>query len=421
MRKIYFPIFSDAVRSKIFSLYRENPGVGGTQFTAIQLALHMANSYPAWRVIIANNENICMEDSPENISQELFDDVQKFFEKGSFSDSDLIVTTATNLKKVDFSSLKKIEKSLICWSHHPFDSIARSMARYIELRSVVCVGVYQFYSNQNINSKVHHIQNIFTLPNKQDNQVGKLTNPQSINICFLGALVPEKGFLEVAKIWEKIKESFSEARLHVIGSSATYGLNSTSLKVPTTSGFEKKILKFIPEKDIDSGKVVFYGNLGEEKFDVIKRCDVAILNPTGNTEAFPASPLECMACGVPVIASDDYGMSDCMRFFPELIINEHRNIVEIVEWLVKKPLRYREVSQRALSVAQWFASQTDQILTRWESLFDMVSKSSSEISIILPNMTFYGSKIKLLFRREIRCRLGDIKKFIVRNLQKFSV
>ncbi|MEM9381035.1 MAG: hypothetical protein AAGB93_13875, partial [Planctomycetota bacterium] len=64
----------------MFSLHRENPGVGGTQFTAIRLALYMATSYPAWRVVIANSENICIEDFLENISQEIFDDVQSFCE-----------------------------------------------------------------------------------------------------------------------------------------------------------------------------------------------------------------------------------------------------------------------------------------------------------------------------------------------------
>ena len=397
MRKIYFPIFSEAVRSKVFALHRENPGVGGTQFTAIRLVLHIAASYPDWHLIIVNNSNICIEDSPTNISQKKFENIQKFIEETAFDKLDIIVSTATNLNKLTHGSLKKVEENLICWSHHPFDSIARRIARQINLKAVVCVGTYQFHSNQNIKSNIHHIQNIFSIPSqKEPHYRQKLDNPHSVNICFLGALIREKGFLEVAKSWREIKRKFPESKLHVIGSSATYGLSSSSLKIPTTEEFAQEILDFIPIQDIDNGRVLFYGNLGEEKFEIISRCHLAILNPTGYTEAFPASPLECMAYGVPVVASDDYGMSDCMRFFPELIINRQKNIVEIVDWLVENPLRYREISQRSLSVAQWFDSQTNQILMRWENLFNIVSSSATKFTI-RPNLYFYGSKPKLFF------------------------
>ena len=39
----------------------------------------------------------------------------------------------------------------------------------------------------------------------------------------------------------------------------------------------------------------------------MKECDIAIFNPRGHGEAFPASILEWMSLSIPVISSLDYG------------------------------------------------------------------------------------------------------------------
>ena len=38
--------------------------------------------------------------------------------------------------------------------------------------------------------------------------------------------------------------------------------------------------------------------------------DVALLNPTGKSEAAPACPLECYCYGIPVVAGGDFGAYD---------------------------------------------------------------------------------------------------------------
>ncbi len=160
--------------------------------------------------------------------------------------------------------------------------------------------------------------------------------------------------------------------MHVIGSCSTYGDEPESTLIPTALSYADEILSYISEEDISNGSVIFHGNLGEEKFDIIRQCNFAILNPTGKTEAFPASPLECMSFGLPVIASDDYGMSDAMRFFPELVIKKPSEILERIEWLVADEMRYKEMQQRSIAVAKWFDSQFDQINTRWVRLIEAV-------------------------------------------------
>ena len=413
IKKIYIPIFSDSVRAKTFSLYRGNPGAGGTQFTSIRFALALADERPDWKIVLVNNFEIQLENPPQGIEQAIFQEPSDFFNGFTCESSEVIVATAAILKRIALNTLKRIENHLVCWSRHPFDMAIKKLAKQVRLRGIVCVGTYQFYSNINANAKVHHIQNIFILPDLENREQDPKLNKQKINVVYLGALIPAKGFLEVAKSWQQLKARFPGTTLHVIGSAATHGLKFDSKLIPTSAEFAESILSLIPEDDIKDGKVIFHGNLGEEKFEVIQKCDLAILNPKGYTEAFPASPLECMACGVPVIASDDYGMSDAMRFFPELVVDGHKNIPEKVELIVSDPLRYRELQQRSLSVAKWFSLQNDLIITRWIRLLESVTGSDTgKDTTLLPTMPFYGSRSKLFFRQYIRGKLNGIKQFM---------
>ncbi|MGK7897469.1 MAG: glycosyltransferase, partial [Xenococcus sp. (in: cyanobacteria)] len=321
MKKIFFLLFSKNIEGKEFALKETNPGVGGTQFTTINTALGLGLFVPDWQIILVNYSPVNIKDPPANLEQVFYDTPQDFFKQYSQNSSSLIVATVAIISQVPITLIQPLSECLILWSHHPFDLGLKNILKSISIKAVVCPGIYQSFSNQTLTSKICHIQNIFTLPTIDHFPADHSLNRKQINLVHLSALGPAKGFLDIAKSWQPLKTRFPNIKLHVIGSSATYGQESESTIVPTSSDFATQILKFIPQEDIAAGHVIFYGNLGREKFDIMRECDLAILNPKGYTEAFPASPLEMFACGVPVIASDDYGMSDCMRFFPELIIN----------------------------------------------------------------------------------------------------
>lgn len=417
MKTVYFPLFTDQTKSKKFSIYRTNPGVGGTPFTIINVAILLSINCPNWKIILVNSSKVeILEKTATNFEQMIFDTPSDFLNYLSEENSGVVIATVSFLSNIDLNLLKKQENRLICWSHHPFNRKLETIVKEVPVEGIVCVGIYQYFSNKTVNIPIYHIQNIFVIP-----QVAKKTafiDKKQINIVHLGALYPAKGFLEIAKSWYELKKQFPNIKLHVIGSSETYGKQAGSKLIPTSAEYANQILKFIPEADINNGEVIFYGNLGEEKFDVIQQCDFAILNPTGRSEAFPASPLEVMTCGLPVIASDDYGMSDSMRFFPELAINGHQDIVNRVEFLVSDSLRYRELQQRAIAVAKWFDSQTDQIITRWIRLIDAVFENK-EIDLS-PIMPFYGSKVQLWYRRDIEPKIKPYQRYFNRGKRRIK-
>ena len=130
--------------------------------------------------------------------------------------------------------------------------------------------------------------------------------------------------------------------------------------------------------------MIFHGKMGAEKFDVLSQAHIALQNPTGATEAFPASALECMSVGLPVIASADYGMWDSMRYFPELHIRKPLDIVKRIEWLLTDEARYTSISQRALDVARCCAGETGNIVAQWSALLQALADGTPLSGVLTP-------------------------------------
>jgi len=120
--------------------------------------------------------------------------------------------------------------------------------------------------------------------------------------------------------------------------------------------------------------------MGVDKDKVISSAHLAIQNPTGATEAFPASPLECMALGTPVIASADFGMDDAMKYFHELTVGQPSEICQLIANAIDSPHGYRGLVLRSLAVASFFSYKSDESVEKWiglisqeKSYYDVVS------------------------------------------------
>lgn len=409
---IYLPIFKEGLRGKQLDLLsEENPGVGGTQHVTLILASRLAQAMPDWKVILVNNYKINLLNYPENLGQEIFlnfDLFIKFFSCSVKKDCRAIIIAGL-LKKISFEQLKSVAHKTFCWIHHPFDFVYN--LRKAKFLSYICVGQYQYLSNKYFYPRCSFIQNVFPrnayLEESIDlNKFFKVP----LRIVHIGALVPGKGFLEIAKQWKNIKKTMPDVRLDVIGSSITYNLDTTkSNLIPAQDDYAKLILKYIPEKDIREKKVIFHGNLGSKKKDILRLAHLALQNPTGRTEAFPASPLECMSYGIPVIASSDYGMNDTMKFFPELSIKKPKHIKEKILLAFSNEEIYRELVYRSLSVSRMFSFNSEAYIRKWIRLIksdveDLSLSSKNEIihyneNMILLNIRIYGRLIKITLNK----------------------
>ena len=407
--KVLIPVFSKSIKGKIFSVSAQNPGVGGTQFVSIQLALYLANYFSFIQVQLVSDHDIQIREKPSNLVICKTQDINTFFhELDLHTNRFVVISPASVLKYVHFSLLRRHRRNIVAWMHHPF----MLDLRLFNLIAHVHVGTYQYFSNSLFYKHNWHINNIFSLPGDFSIRSAPQHGSKLRLVC-LGSLVRGKGFVHVARQWPSIKYHFPGAELHVIGSAETYGLPIEHPIIPCANDLANEILESIPIDDIKSGAVVFHGNLGEEKFKILRSSHFALLNPTGATEAFPASPLECMACGLPVIASDDYGMSDSMRYFPELILSCPEDIPYRIKALFNDKYAYEEVSARCIAVAAWYDSQKELILLRWMRLIQKVaSESQCDSNGFYPMMPLYGSIFKLRWR-QARSVLGAFKRLLV--------
>lgn len=379
---LYIPIFNRTLNlaETCFSSEIQNPGIGGTEFTSIKLALLLSEKYSDMNVIIANNYHLNLKTHAKNLSTGRFEGLDHFLETVASADdfNYLVIMRTGLLHEANPILLKNVRKRIIGWLHFPY--MYDNLIKKLDLPAIVHVGCEQYWSNKLFYKTNWYIQNPFSIPCDFDYRKRTLNN-NTLDIVYLGALFKQKGFGLIAEQWSALKNLYPSIRLHVIGSTATYGGRPENEHIPCDSEYAKELLRLIPLDDIHSKRVIFYGNLGANKFRIIRNCRVALLNPSGSTEAFPASVLECMACGVPVIASDDFGMADAMRFFPELALSQPEQIPERLEWLLQQPHRYAQMSERSTYVAKWFASQTDNILPRWRQLFQYINSTAHQGNI----------------------------------------
>jgi glycosyltransferase involved in cell wall biosynthesis len=97
--------------------------------------------------------------------------------------------------------------------------------------------------------------------------------------------------------------------------------------VPAKQGYGDRIVTALgPSR----AAVDFFGRVDAGKAAILGRWTVALLNPTGRTEADPSSLKEALAAGAIPVASGDFGMWDLMHRFPRQTISDPRRMARTV-------------------------------------------------------------------------------------------
>ena len=386
--RIYLPIFSHSASNKIFDLRSEqNPGIGGTQHVTVLLASRLAKAKPNWDIYLVNYSSINILNESQNLKQISFESLEQFCQLlcSPKEINSRAIITALLLEACNLAQLRLISNQVFCWLHHPFHF--KHKLRKADFLAYINLGAYQHSSNCRFYPRCIVIQNIFSGANepKLDNHVDR--NPQfPLRLVHLGALVPDKGFLHIARQWKKLKKLYPNAQLNIIGSASTYNSWETVHDlIPAKPSYAYKILKYIPESDISEGRCIFHGNLGLEKNAIIESSHLALQNPTGIRESFPAANLECMALGTPVIASGDYGMHEAMQYFPELTIQKTNQIAGTIFRACSDTNHYKELQYRSIAIAKLFSLNSDAATWKWIRLLQVAKYNIKAENIIYPN------------------------------------
>jgi glycosyltransferase involved in cell wall biosynthesis len=345
-----------------------NPGIGGTQFTRLRLADAFAKRFPHHRVEVVSDHDVTLVPDQPNLTVTApvgFEDRLRAL--ATETDDWILTGPSMLLRRLDPVVLQTVAKRTIITSHLMHDVDLWEAERNVRFGAVGCTGPYHFQASRSRSPRVY-LRDLF-LPGWSTHLRGRSAiEDGAFRIVHVGALLPLKGFHDFARLWPEIRVVLPQARLDVIGGSSTYGRPSDHPVLPTNRSFGNEILRNIPEQDLFEGRVVFHGNLGPDKVKIMRQADVAVLNVSGRPECFPATALECLDLGIPVIGSARFGLWDTMHRLPECTTRDSAEVVKRLAEFAKSPTLRAEMSRRATVVADGFRAENDVILNRWETV-----------------------------------------------------
>ncbi len=189
----------------------------------------------------------------------------------------------------------------------------RKMACSKYFKALVCVGreQYDYLMDSRLKPKLAYIDNGINL----DSCLAPDQTPEKdpLLVAYMGALVPMKGFHVLAAAWPKVLQKFPRARLSVIGSVKMYGEDEKvgPLGVAHESYEREHIMPYLCDAAGNlHPSVTFHGQMGKEKFDVLRRAIVGVANPTGKTETCCVSAVEMSGCKTAVVSGAYYALLD---------------------------------------------------------------------------------------------------------------
>jgi glycosyltransferase involved in cell wall biosynthesis len=161
------------------------------------------------------------------------------------------------------------------------------------------------------------------------------TKNKKFDGCFVGRLHPQKGPLELIKIWELVCKKNMNANLAIIGDG------------PLENQIKKEIIKNGLEKNI-----FMFGYIdGKEKYQILKNSKIFLHTPILDTGGMAAA--EAMACGLPVVGFDLPGYKYCYPhgMLKVEIKNIHAFSEKVIE-LLENPELYNNTKNEAVEFSK---------------------------------------------------------------------
>lgn len=348
-----------------------NPGIGGSEFVFLYLLHELSLRENGFNYYGFSETTISLPKG-SNVSW-LGGDLNQL------SDMDAVVALASTFEELISHGIEP--KKIIVWSHHPHDK------RLVKARGlrVVSIGDYQYRSNRLIVGPHFRIPNLTPKFTHLETIKPRRLNEQFV---FLGGIYPAKGLHLIIEMWPKIKSHLPNAILNVIGGDIYGDLASTQANL----NYVRQIKGLLNNgKHELKNSIIFHGVVSAKtKAKIISGSSVAVLNPSGKSEASPASLIECHSFAIPVISGGDFGSHDTMSLTPELDLLKV-DIGAIITRL-QDPDEYKRAAIVSLENAKNHFNLNEGVLVNWEKLFHGSLKKSDT------DFTNHPLRVKILVR-----------------------
>lgn len=268
---------------------------------------------------------------------------------------DFIISTRDifNYWLCDYAKEKVIK---IGWEHNHFHdnykyaSNITNSAKMLDYLVLVSSDLQKFYNNELRKSKCICVY----IPNSIDkipNEVASLDKKRFVSV---GRLSPEKGFLDLLKIYSKILEIHPDWTLDIIG-----------------DGVERPNLENYIEKHNLKDKVTLHGFQGKDYIDKVLH-ESSIYLMTSHTESFGIVLIEAMSHGVPCVAFDSAeGAREIIQSGNNGYLVKNRNFdayVLKVKSLIEKKEERKRIGKLARESVKKYTGE--KVTSEWISLLE---------------------------------------------------
>lgn len=315
MKKVAFYLDNNSISSvDLSNLLAGNPGIGGTeyQFLLVSYLLEQRSSN-----IIPVLITRCKTSAPhKNIYQ--VDNLSELCEYCSANGIKTIVMNQLVFDEKLLDSYKDIF-DIVLWDHNGMNLRRLNVVnprKYV--KRIVCCGreMMDMYRDHPATFKSTYIYNMQPIQPKEWYKE-RIAFTDNHNVVYMGSIVPTKGFHVLARSWKAVLQEVPDAQLYVIGSGKLYDKNAQLGRFGIAEvAYEQQFMQYLTD---ENGKVLdsvhFLGLLGNEKFEVLGKCKVAVPNPTGDSECLPLTTMEMqlMGCGITTIFHQAYLDTVCNR------------------------------------------------------------------------------------------------------------
>lgn len=297
-----------------------NPGIGGTEYMIIAIAYHLSIRDNKQEIILfVQNDKLL----PKQCRVIKVNDIIDTLSKSKQEKVDCLIIQ--NSKETNLLFSENLENlKLIIWAHSFMSRKQWNLyAHCANVKRIVCVGNEEIeqYCDHLAFKKSAVIFNAFPFPVHKP----EITPYQerANEVTFLASIVPHTHFHLLAKAWRKVINQIPDAHLNVIGSGNLYN-HSTPLGEYNIAEekYERKFMPYLLDDDKNIlPSITFWGKLGNEKYDILRRTKVGIANP-GGYETFCISAIEMQLYGAKVISRRKGGLLDTVFDGSDLFNNE---------------------------------------------------------------------------------------------------
>ncbi len=375
--KIAFYLPNKALKKVDFSTpYDGNPGSGAAEYLHVALPYYISDSKFETYIFAQDISHM-----PANINCIQCDSIRDAAITAKENGIDIFVFRPRIheedfiLDLIDEIKLPSIGRAALT----PSIKHQRKMARCNYFKALVAVGSeqYDFMSDSPVAKKLTYIDNGISLSACSGFENIKKNKKL---VTYMGAIVPQKGFHVLARVWPKVLESHPDACLRVIGSSKIYNENYSvgPLGIADETYERKYIIPYLCNKAGElHPSVTFLGALGREKYKHLSESIVAVPNPTGQTETCCVSAIEMAACSTAVVTGAYYALLGTVKNnFTGLLGRGDAKLASNICKLLDNPMLAINLGRNGRAMAEK-VYDFSKVAIRWKKLFADVYSNST--------------------------------------------